>query len=101
VDYLDNVQSLGFFNEKGLAQEQSEIEVDPVLGVNINNIQHHYVNPSVLVKPLINMYHGVKNNSLYRQMLSDPKKLKKESLSTVIKEAIELMENKTKDMSDK
>lgn len=38
------------------------------------------------------MYHGVPNNSVYRQFCSDAKRLKYEPLSDVIKDAIKLME---------
>ena len=49
------------------------------------------MNPSVLIKPVINMYYGRRKNSKFRQFLSDPKRLKEEPLSDVIKGAIELM----------
>lgn len=62
------------------------------MGINVNSVKHHFVNPSVLIKPIINMYHGVPNNSVYRQFCSDAKRLKYEPLSDVIKDAIKLME---------
>lgn len=68
--------------------------VDNLLGMNINEIKHHYVNPSVLVKPLINMYHGVRRSAPFRQLLSNPARLKEEPLSDLVKEAVMLMKGK-------
>ena len=48
-------------------------------------------NPSVLVKPLINLYNGEKFNGRYRQYLSDLAKLKEGPLHLVIRKAAELM----------
>lgn len=95
ADYLDKVQNLEYFNEVGPSGNE---EVDELLGVNINSIKHHYVNPSVLIKPIINMYHGVKFSTPYRQLLSTPKRLKEEPLSDLIKEAIQIMTKKKKDV---
>ena len=60
----------------------------------LHSVKHGYVNPATLIKPVINMYHGRKNNSRYRQYLSDPKRLKDEPLSDVIKGVIALMSPK-------
>lgn len=73
ADYLDNVQNLGYFNQKGGDDKGT---VDELIGLDKSLAKHHYVNPSVLVKPIINLYHGCHNSSVYRQYLSDPKRLK-------------------------
>lgn len=66
----------------------------------IYEAKHSYVNPATLIKPLINMYHGQKNNARYRQYLSDAKRLKNEALSDVIKEVLEIMRPKEETARD-
>ena len=91
---MDHVQNSGYFNLTGPIEED---KIDDLLGINISEIKHHYVNPSVLVKPLINMYHGVRRSAPYRQLLSNPARLKEEPLSDLVKEAVALMKGKVEE----
>lgn len=91
ADYLDNVQNLGYINEVGPEENDKE---------GITAIKHRYVNPSTLVKPIINLYHGQRNCAKYRQMLSDFKKLKNQPLSDLLKEAAEFMSAKKEEKKE-
>lgn len=42
----------------------------------------------MLIKPILNMFHGIKHSNKYKQVLSDHKQIKKQRLCNIVKDAL-------------